>query len=276
DSDLRPGPARAAGRRDLRRVVRLPRRADAGATAARRRHGRAGGHRRRAHHPARDQPVDLLPPPAPARRLRVRPAAQGADDHARVGEPGLLHGPAARRRRRHGRARPAALLPRGPAGRRRRPRAGAARLARRAADLRRGDRHRRRHLRDRGARPGRPGRVAARAPVGGRGRRAGRRLGVGEARVGPGGLPRGRGDLALRRGGLPRPRRRQGAGPPAGDRGGRGRAVDPADHDLPGEPGQHRAAPVGRLPHDRPARAHRPPPRRVARHRPDGAPPPRL
>ena len=43
--------------------------------------------------------------------------------------------------------------------------------------------------------------------------------------------------------------------------------------DLPGEPGQHRPAPVRRLPHPRRARTHRPPPRRLARHRLPRTPP---
>ena len=68
---------------------------------------------------------------------------------------------------------PPPVLPDRPARRRHRPRARPPRLGRRAADLRRGHRHRRRHLRDHGPRPPRtrpP--LAARAPLGRRTRRA--------------------------------------------------------------------------------------------------------
>ena len=103
---------------------------------------------------------------------------QGRHRQRGLGEPRLLHRPPPRRRRRHGHARGAPVLPRGPARptsppgrmRRRRPR-------RRPPHLRRGHRHPQRHLRDRGA----PAEqllddVAARPPVGRRARRPGRRL----------------------------------------------------------------------------------------------------
>ena len=89
----------------------------------------------------------------------------------------------------------------------------------------------------------------------------------------PSRLRRCRRDLDLRRRRLPRPRRRQGAHPPPGHRGRRRRPLDPADLDLPGEPGLHRPAPLRRLPHPRPPRTHRPPPRPVARHRLSRTPP---
>ena len=83
-------------------------------------------------------------------------ARQGRHRDARVGQRRLLHGAAPRGRRRHGHARAAAVLPRGPSRRRHRPRAEPRRLADVPRHLRRGHRHPQRHLRDRGPRPSRP------------------------------------------------------------------------------------------------------------------------
>ena len=240
-------PAAGAARRgDLRGVVRLPGRADAGAAAARGRRRRPGGHGRRAHRAARDQPVHLLTPPPQARRRRVRAPAQGGHRHPGLGQPGLLHRPAARRRRRDGDAR---------APPRAAPTDLPADVTVRAmepadwADVRRiyaeGIATGHADLRDRGPRPPHPGRGpgcpdhrwVAEIDGGVVG------LGRGDAGVGPRLLRRRRRDLDLRRRGPPRPRRRQGADPPPGHRRRRRRAVDPADLDLPGEPGQHRPAP---------------------------------
>ena len=79
-------------------------------------------------------------------------------------------------------------------------------------------------------------------------------------------------DLGLRHRGRPRPRRRQGAAVHPGHRGRQGRDVDPADLDLPREPGQPGPAPLRRLPHPGRAHPHRPARRRLARHRPARAP----
>ena len=65
----------------------------------------------------------------------------------------------------------------------------------------------------------------------------------------------------------PRPRRRQGAAVPTGQRGRRGRPLDAADLGLPREPRLHRPAPLRRLPHAGRPLADRPARRRVARHR---------
>ena len=95
----------------------------------------------------------------------------------------------------------------------------------------------------------------------------GRRLGGRQADLQPTRLQRGRRNRGLCRRWLPRPRGRESAPPPAGHRRRRNGPVDPADLDLPREPGQHRPAPVRRLPHPRCPRTHRPTPRHLARHR---------
>ena len=263
-------PGRRGG--DLRRVVRAPlrpRRGCGSCTPSPRRHrAPSPSGARRA---ARDQPVHVLAPRAQARRGRLPRSSTRWAPRTMVSVnqsccTGLPHaadvvmGDAGRR----GRAAPTDL----PADVTVRAPMPDDDLAGRPADLRRGHRHPQRHLRDRGPRPPRSSDARGCPTTAGSPRSTARSsAGRPSADLRPRLLRRRRRVLGLRRRGAPRPRRGQGADAPPGHRGRRRRPVDPADLDLPREPGQHRPAPLRRLPHPRRPRTHRPTPRHLARHR---------
>ena len=269
--------AARAGRGDLRGVVRLPGRADPGPAAAR------GRHLRRRARPSASWPSCSGSASPPARTTSASSptsdsccCARSGTTHRRVGQPGLLHRPAARRRRRHGRAAARPCCPDDLPDRRHRPGPGADATGPTSA----GSTPRASPPATPPSRPRCPTRRALDAkwlpghrwvaeidgqvvgwtaitPVSARDCYAG----VAETSVYVGADG-------------PRPRGRQGPAAPAGHRRRRRRPLDPADLDLPGEPGQPRPAPLRRLPHPRRARAHRPAPRRLAGHRPARTPQP--
>ena len=238
------------GRRGhVRRVVRLPGRTDPGAAAARGRQPPARHHRRRAGRGAGHRPAHRLPPRPQARRRRVRDlstrtAPAPSSRSTRPAAPASRTPPT-----------PSwACSPRAPAARRparRRDRPPDARgTGTRSPDLRRRHRHPHRHLRHRSPHPGHSdakwlpdhrwvAEIDGRSSAGPRSARCPSGTatpGVAEnsVYVADGMRGRGVGKALLRNQVI------------AADD---GRPLDLADLDLPGEPRQHRPAPLRRLPH---------------------------